>query len=129
MILIKNIYEKPEANDGFRILIENTLPSEISKESLKLNLWMKDIAPSNDLKEWYDDNPDKWVEFENKYLNELNSKGELIKQLKIIEKFNKIITIIHTSKDHEHNHAIILKEFLQKPIKQIITSVGRIHGS
>lgn len=78
------------------------LPLEISKENVKLNLWIKDIAPSNELKK------------------------ELIKQIKIIEKFNKTVTLLYSEKDEKYNNATVIMESLLKPQKQII---GKIHGS
>lgn len=129
MIKIKRIDQKPESDDGFRILIERTMTNGLSKEEAQLNLWIKDIAPSIELQNWYEKEPENWNEFKNRYLDELKEKKELIKQLKIIEKFNNIITLLYSSKDVNHNFAIILLELLQQPQKQVIQSVGRIHGS
>jgi uncharacterized protein YeaO (DUF488 family) len=129
MIKIKRIDQKPENNDDFRILIESTWPNGLSKEKAKLNLWIKDIAPSIELQNWYKNEPDNWGEFKKRYLEELKEKKELIKQLKIIEKFNTTVTLLYSSKDLEHNNASVLLELLQRPQKQVIQSIGRIHGS
>ena len=129
MIKIKRIEQKPEINDDFRILIEKTWPNGLSKGKTKLNLWIKDIAPSIELQKWFKNEPDNWDGFKKRYLNELKEKKDLIKQLKIIEKFNTTITLLYSSKDEEHNNAVVLLELLQRPQKQVIQSVGRIHGS
>jgi uncharacterized protein YeaO (DUF488 family) len=129
MIKIKRIDQKPENNDGFRVLIESSWPNELSKEDIKLNLWINDIAPSIELQNWYKNEPENWNEFKKRYLNEIKENKELIKQLKIIEKFNNTVTLLYSSKDEEHNNAVVLLELLQRPQKQVIQSVGRIHGS
>jgi uncharacterized protein YeaO (DUF488 family) len=128
MIQIKTIDQKLENKDGFRILINKTWPEELSKEKARFDLWLKDITPSNELEECYKKNRCTWDEFKNKYQSELKGKNELIKQLKIIEKFNKTVTIIHSYNDKEHNPSVILLKYLQKPVKQVITTVARIHG-
>lgn len=99
-----------------------------SKDELKLDLWIKDIAPSNDIIILLN-NSEKWDEFRENYLDELKGKKDLIKQLKILEKFNHIITLVYSDNDNEHNNSIVLLELLKKPQKQVRMSVGRIHGS
>lgn len=129
MFTIKRIYDTPENDDGFRILIDRLWPRGVSKEKAKLDLWMKDIAPTDELRKWFGHDPEKWDGFKNKYLNELEDKKELIKQMKIIEKNNDKVTLLYSAKDEEHNNAIVLLEVLEKPPKKIVTSVSRIHGS
>jgi uncharacterized protein YeaO (DUF488 family) len=128
MIKIKSVYKVPEKDDGFRILVDKLWPSGLSKDELKLDLWIKDIAPSNDIIILLN-NSEKWDEFRENYLDELKGKKDLIKQLKILEKFNHIITLVYTDNDNEHNNSIVLLELLKKPQKQVRMSVGRIHGS
>jgi uncharacterized protein YeaO (DUF488 family) len=128
MFQIKTTDQKLENKDGFRILINKTWPEELSKENARFDLWLKDITPSNELEECYKKTHCTWDEFKNKYQSELKGKNELIKQLKIIEKFNKTVTIIHSYNDKEHNPSVILLKYLQKPVKQVITTVARIHG-
>lgn len=128
MIKIKSVYKVPEKDDGFRILVDKLWPSGLSKDELKLDLWIKDIGPSNDIIILLN-NSEKWDEFRENYLDELKVKKDLIKQLKILEKFNHIITLVYSDNDNEHNNAIVLLELLKKPQKQVRMSVGRIHGS
>ena len=128
MIKIKSVYKVPEKDDGFRILVDKLWPSGLSKDELKLDLWIKDIEPSNDIIILLNKS-EKWDEFRENYLDELKGKKDLIKQLKILEKFNHIITLVYSDNDNEHNNAIVLLELLKKPQKQVRMSVGRIHGS
>ena len=128
MIKIKSVYKVPEKYDGFRILVDRLWPSGLSKDELKLDLWIKDVAPSNDIIILLN-NSEKWDEFRENYLDELKGKNNLIKQLKILEKFNHIITLVYSDNDNEHNNFIVLLELLKKPQKQVRMSVGRIHGS
>ena len=96
---------------------------------MEINLWLKDIAPSRELDSWFKNNPTKWDEFQNKYLNELKDKKKLIKELKIITKFNKTVTLVHSTEDKKHNSAVVLLKLLNEPPKQIITGISRTHGS
>ena len=99
---IKRIYEKPIVNDG------------VSKEKAHLDLWLKDIAPSTELRKWFGHTPSKWEEFKKKYTKELGEEAELIRQLKDLEKRHKQVTLLYGARDTEHNEAIVLKEFLEK---------------
>lgn len=129
MFKIKRIYNSPEKDDGYRILVDRLWPRGVSKEKAKLDMWMKDIAPTNELRKWFGHDPEKWDGFKNKYLNELKDKKELIKQMKIIEKHNENVTLLYSAKDEQKNNAVVLMEVLGKPSKKIVTSVSRIHGS
>ncbi len=100
----------------------------IIKRECKVDLWMKEIAPSNELRKWFGHDPEKYNEFKNKYLEELKDKKELIKQIKIIEKIHHTITLVYSAKDEEHNNAVVLLELLKKPTKQIVMGISKIHG-
>lgn len=112
MLKVKRVYDTPEKDDGFRILVDRLWPRGVSKERAKLDLWMKDVAPSNELRKWFGHDPKKWEEFKNKYLNELKDKKELIKQLKTLEKQNDNVTLLYSAKDEQHNNAEVLLEVL-----------------
>ena len=127
MFKIKSLYEAPEKDDGFRILVERSWPSGVSEDEAKVDLWIKDVAPSNDIRKWFEDS-DKWNEFQKKYLNELKAKKELIKQLKILEKFHNTLTLVYSTNDEEQNSTAVLLELLKKPPKVIKTNIPRIHG-
>lgn len=112
MIKTKRAYEPSSEDDGFRILIDRLWPRGISKEKADLNLWMKDIAPSNDLRKWFSHDPEKWKEFQDKYREELKGKKDSISKIKDIEKENSTVTLVYSAKDKDHNNAIVLKDIL-----------------
>ena len=112
MFAIKRIYEKPDKADGMRILVDRLWPRGLSKEKAKMDLWLKEIAPSEDLRKWFSHDPKKWIEFKKRYEKELTVKKELIDQLKKLDKENKQVTLLYGAKDTEHNQAIVLCNFL-----------------
>ena len=79
MIKLKRAYEKPAKDDGERILVERLWPRGLTKEQAKLDLWLKEIAPSAELRKWFGHDPDRWVEFRRRYLKELGQKADLVK--------------------------------------------------
>ena len=128
MFKLKRIYEEPEEDDGYRILVDRLWPRGVSKERANIDGWIKDIAPSNELRKWYNHELDKWPEFKTRYLNELNEKKDLLKQLKIMAKFHKKVTLLYSAKDEDHNNAVVLGELLNQPTKTVKTNISRIHG-
>jgi len=126
---LKRIYEEPDEEDGYRILVDRLWPRGVSKERANLDGWIKDIAPSNELRKWYNHELDKWPEFKTRYLNELNEKKDLLKQLKTMAKFHEKVTLLYSAKDEDHNNAVVLGELLNQPTKTVKTSISRIHGS
>jgi uncharacterized protein YeaO (DUF488 family) len=113
-IRIKRVYDFPTEVDGFRILIDRLWPRGMSKEKAKLDLWMKDIAPSEQLRTWFNHEPSKWGEFQKKYKTELSEKQAAIKRLEQLEKEKGLITLIYSAKDTEHNNALALKSILER---------------
>ena len=113
MIKIKRAYEPSSESDGFRILVDKLWPRGVSKEKANLDLWMKDVAPSDDLRKWFSHDPKKWKDFENRYKTELKNKKELINKIKEIEKDKGKITLIYSAKDEEHNNAVVLDNMLK----------------
>ncbi len=112
MIKIKRIYNKPERGDGFRILVDRLWPRGLSKEKAKVDLWLKDVAPSDKLRTWFSHDPKKWDDFKNKYKNDLRDATELVNKVKQIEKEKKMVTLLYSAKDEEHNNAVVLKKRL-----------------
>jgi uncharacterized protein YeaO (DUF488 family) len=113
MIKLKRAYEKPDNDDGERILVERLWPRGLTKLQAKIGLWLKDVAPSTELRRWFGHDPEKWNEFRNRYQKELKQKDELIKLLMRKAKTGTI-TLIYAARDQEHNGALVLKQFLQK---------------
>jgi len=110
-IEIKRIYDKNGRKDGTRILIDRLWPRGIKKEDARIDSWMKEIAPSDSLRKWFNHDPEKWNGFKKKYRTELNKKKELCEEL--TKKGKSVITLIYAAKDEEHNNAVILKKYLE----------------
>lgn len=111
MITIKRAYEKPEASDGRRVLVDRLWPRGVSKAHAKLDAWEKDIAPSDALRKWFNHDPERWLEFKKRYKVELRSSKQ---QLATLAKSAKRVTLVYGAKDSLHNHARVLKEILER---------------
>jgi uncharacterized protein YeaO (DUF488 family) len=112
MIKIKRIYEAPTAEDGIRILVDRFWPRGLSKEKAKIDLWLREIAPSDKLRKWFAHDPEKWVEFKQKYFKELGEKKELVNL--ILEKVNQgNLTLLFGAKEKRHNNAVALEEYIE----------------
>lgn len=113
-IAIKRVYEEPVPSDGARILVDRLWPRGVSKERAKLDLWLKDIAPSTELRQWFGHDPEKWAEFQEKYKIELADNNEPVAELKKIVKQNRTVTLLYAAKDEEHNEALVIANLLSK---------------
>ncbi len=113
MIKLKRIYEAPSDDDGVRILVERLWPRGISKEKAKVDEWLKDIAPSPELRQWFKHDPAKWEEFQMRYRKELDQNQELVNDLKRKAK-GKTITFVYAASDEERNSALLLKNYLNR---------------
>lgn len=112
VIKLKRVYEKPDKSDGFRILVDRLWPRGLSKEKAQVDLWLKDIAPSNELRKWFGHDPAKWIEFQSRYKQELEDKQEVLEELKQIIKEKKDVTLLYSARDTKHNNAVVLEELL-----------------
>lgn len=109
----KRIYEDPSREDGYRVLVDRLWPRGVSKEEARLDEWLKEIAPSTELRKWFDHDPNKFDEFSGRYKGELTQKEKVVDHLlKIAEEQH--VTLLYAAKDEEHNHAKVLKEFLEE---------------
>jgi uncharacterized protein YeaO (DUF488 family) len=113
MITLKRAYEKAAKEDGFRILVDRLWPRGMSKAKEHLNLWLKEIAPSTELRKEFGHDPKKWDSFKKKYAEELKDKKDLIHQIKELEKKHKIVTFVYGAKDEQYNNAVALKEIVE----------------
>lgn len=114
-IAIKRIYEEVKQDDGVRILVDRVWPRGMSKEKAKLDYWMKEVGPSNELRKWFGHDPDKYPDFKEKYKQELsdgNQKDELDQMKSIVKKNNDDVTLLFSAKDEQYNQAQVLKEIL-----------------
>jgi uncharacterized protein YeaO (DUF488 family) len=113
MINIKRVYEKPTKEDGWRVLVDRLWPRGMTKQSAHLDMWMKDVAPSDGLRKWFGHEPEKWGEFQKKYRSELGKKKELIAELRKMAKEHGTLTLLFGAKDEEHNQAVVLAQVLK----------------
>ena len=113
MIKIKRAYLPADDADGFRILVDRLWPRGISKEKANLDLWLKEIAPTSELRKWFSHDPERWEQFQEKYKQELEDKPELLKQIKEAENENKTVTLVYAAKDQEYNNAVVLQDVLE----------------
>ena len=106
MITVKRIYDPPGNDDDYRILIDRLWPRGFTKERAKVDLWMKEIAPSTELRKWYHHNPERWNEFKNLYRMELTEKKELMLRILHLEKEHGNITVRSTCLNHEYQEPV-----------------------
>ena len=112
-IKIKRVYEHPEKDDGMRILVDRLWPRGLTKKKARVDLWLKEIAPSTELRKWFAHDPDKWKEFRARYQTEIRNNHDLIKVLKRKAR-EGAITLIYGARDEKHNEALVLKQFLER---------------
>ena len=110
-VKLKRAYEAPAAEDGTRILVDRLWPRGVSKKDAALSLWMKEIAPSAELRKWFGHDPDRWNEFRRRYASEINRNSHLFDQLRSLA-LEGPITLIYSAHDEIHNGAIVLRDVM-----------------
>lgn len=115
-IRIKRVYEEPEATDGKRILVDRLWARGLSKEKARVDLWLKEIAPSTELRHWYGHDPDKWPEFKQRYTAELKANPDAVEAL-LQEVQAGLVTLLYSSKEEQLNNAFALKEYIESITK------------
>lgn len=113
MIQLKRAYDEPSKRDGLRILVERLWPRGVSKDRAAIDLWLKDLAPSTELRKWFSHDSEKWGEFRQRYWSELEQRGDLLVLLKH-RTTEGTVTFVYAAHDEERNSALALKEFLEK---------------
>jgi len=113
-IELKRIYDPPVPDDGFRILVDRLWPRGVSKEHAELSLWLKTIAPSTELREWFGHSPARWQEFRQRYRAELGHQQEALETLYDATKKHPQITFLYSAKDRERNNAVVLLEYINE---------------
>ena len=114
MIQTKRVYEKPAKEDGFRILVDRLWPRGLTKEKAHVDSWMKEIAPSDELRKWFYREERNWSEFVKRYKTELAKKEELLSEPKRLENEHGTVTLLFGSKDEKQNQAVALAEILKR---------------
>ena len=111
MIKLKRVYENAEPDDGTRFLVERLWPRGMKKESLRMDAWVKDVAPSNELRKWFNHDPQKWEEFQKRYRAELDENQEGWEPILQAAKGGDV-TLLYSAHDVEHNNALVLMQYL-----------------
>lgn len=111
-ILLKRAYDPADPSDGFRILVDRLWPRGVAKHSAGIDLWLKDIAPSTALRQWFGHDPEKWDEFRARYFLELRQNPVALAQLTAYMRLG-VVTLVYGARDQAHNDAVALKEFLE----------------
>jgi uncharacterized protein YeaO (DUF488 family) len=112
-IRVKRVYQEPDTDGGTRILVDRLWPRGLTKAHAQVDLWLKEIAPSNDLRKWFAHDPAKWAEFQIRYAAELKQNKEQLALLKQ-EAAKGRITLLYAARDEEHNEAVILQKLLSR---------------
>ncbi len=114
IIRIKRIYDESSTDDGFRVLVDRLWPRGVSKEEAQFDEWLKEIAPSDELRQSFGHDPGKWEKLKEKYFAELEEKPELVGELREMVEEHEKVTLLYAAKDEEHNNARALNLFLEK---------------
>ena len=112
-IILKRAYEVADKGDGFRVLVDRKWPRGISREEAAIDLWARDVAPSTELRKWFNHDPEKWEAFSTKYRVELEAKQGALQELASALKGKKNVTLVDGAKDKEHNQAVVLQNVLK----------------
>ena len=113
---VRRVYDPPARSDGCRVLVDRIWPRGLSKEAAKLDAWIKDVAPSSELRKWFGHEPSRWASFKHKYFRELDERGEALAQLLEVCSA-RTLTLLFAAKDCAHNNAVVLKEYLDARIE------------
>ncbi|WEV68069.1 DUF488 domain-containing protein [Bifidobacterium sp. ESL0769] len=115
-IALKRVYEVAEDSDGYRVLVDRLWPRGISKVNAKLDLWLKEIGPTTQLRKWFGHDPAKFDEFADKYRKELDNNTETVDKLVAICRDQPKVTLLYGAKDPAHNQAVVLKDYLARKL-------------
>jgi uncharacterized protein YeaO (DUF488 family) len=113
MIKVKRAYDSPEPGDGTRFLVDRLWPRGVRKEDLKIDGWLKEAAPSDDLRKWFGHDPDRWQEFTQRYFLELDDLPAALEPIRKAAQQGDV-TLVYSARDTEHNQAVALKEYLER---------------
>lgn len=117
MLKTKRVYEPSEPGDGTRFLVDRLWPRGIKKENLEMEAWLKDVAPSPDLRKWFAHDPAKWQEFQTRYRQELKASPGAWQPILEAAK-QGTVTLLYSARDTEHNSAVLLKAFVEEKLKK-----------
>jgi len=113
MIHVKRVYDKPSRKDGLRVLVDRLWPRGLTKERAAVDVWLKDVAPSTELRKWFGHDPSRWQRFQVRYRRELDEKMDALQSLRAMSA-KRTITLVYGARDEEHNEALVLKGILDE---------------
>jgi uncharacterized protein YeaO (DUF488 family) len=113
-LYIKRAYEDPSEGDGYRVLIDRLWPRGVSKDRARIDQWMKELAPSTELRRWFGHDPSRWEDFRTRYFRELDARPDEVAELRNLVK-KRHVTLVYAAKDEAHNNAVALSEYLKTP--------------
>jgi uncharacterized protein YeaO (DUF488 family) len=116
-IAVKRVYDAPAKSDGVRVLVDRLWPRGLTKEDAKIDFWLRDLAPSNELRKWVHSHPERWPEFHKRYFQELRGTPAAVDELLKLVRAKKPVTLLFASKNVERNNATVLKD--------LIASIGK----
>lgn len=108
---LKRAYEPPHADDGARILVDRLWPRGVAKHEAAIDRWMKDLAPSAELRQWFGHDPARWIEFRRRYAAEVRARPELLDELRALARAG-VVTLVYAARDEAHNDAVVLRDVL-----------------
>jgi uncharacterized protein YeaO (DUF488 family) len=111
-VRLKRVYDPPSPNDGVRVLVDRLWPRGLKRNAAKIDLWLKEVAPSAGLRRWFGHDPDRWVEFRKRYRDELAKNSRDVATLHNLMRSTKPLTLLFAAKDAAHNNAVALKSFV-----------------
>ncbi len=117
MIKLKRIYERPEVTDGLRILVDRLWPRGVRRSTANVDIWLRDVGPTDELRKWFAHDPKKWVKFKEKYVKELK-ENPAFEDLVDLARTNDPLTLLYATQDTRHNQAIVVKSMLEKALKK-----------
>ncbi|MGC8658396.1 MAG: DUF488 domain-containing protein [Desulfomonilaceae bacterium] len=116
MIRVKRIYDEPAADDGYRALVDRLWPRGVKKEKARIDIWLKEAAPSDELRKWFNHDPEKWNDFKERYFAELESKHSTLDP--VIKQVEQGLTLVYSAKDEQYNNALALQEYLERQVQE-----------
>lgn len=116
-IMLKRVYEAPESSDGTRVLVERLWPRGLSKDEAAIDLWLKDVAPSPELRKWFHAEPEAWEAFQRRYRAELEANPEAVRRLEALAREGPL-TLVFARRDMERNSAVVLRRYLTEVLGQ-----------
>jgi uncharacterized protein YeaO (DUF488 family) len=112
-IRLKRAYETPAVGDGARVLVDRLWPRGLARERVQLDAWLKEIAPSTELRKWFGHDPKRWPEFKRRYFEELDGRDQALQELLSMVRAGHV-TLLYGARDEQHNHALALREYLER---------------